>query len=114
MRWWLATGLFLGLIMPISYAQPCEFHPVPAFDKGLVRVEPYGTSGLVGFYYDLDGDLIPDRALLFQRDAAGAVIPWPQFYMEGLNEDGQAEETWEDTGGEGLCRDIRLYWKRRL
>lgn len=114
MRWLLATGLLVGMTLPISNALPCEFHPVPSFDKGLVKVEPFGTSGLVGFYYDVDGDDVPDRALLFQRGADGHFIQWPMFYMEELSADGLASETWEDTGGDGLCRDIRLYWKRRL
>ena len=114
MRWLLATGLLVGLLFPISYAQPCELRPVPSFDKGLVKVEPFGTSGLVGFYYDVDGDDVPDRALLFQRGADGNYIPWPSFYMEELDADGLAGETWVDVGGEGLCADMRLYWKRRL
>ena len=91
MRWLLATGLVLGLVLPISNASPCDIRPVPSFDKGLVKVEMFGTSGLVGFYYDVDGDDVPDRALLFQRDAAGEFIQWPLYYMEGLDADGRAD-----------------------
>ena len=114
MKWALATGLFLGLLLPISNTYPCEFHPVPAFDKGLVKVEAFGTSGLPGFYYDLDGDGIPDRALLFQSGADGHFIQWPLFYFEDLSLDGLADEVWADTGGDGKCTSIRLYWKRNL
>ena len=114
MKWLLATGFLVGLLLPISHAQPCEFHPVPSFDKGLVKVEPFGTSGLVGFYYDVDGDDVPDRALLFQREANGGFVRWPVLYLEGLDLNGGAQEVWVDRVGDGLCKDLFLYFARTI
>lgn len=113
MRWWLAAGLVLGLLMPVS-ALPCDLHPVPERDTGLVKVEPLETTGLFGFWYDSDMDGIADRALIFQMASDGTYIAWPLFYMEKVDLYGRAQEVWIDTGGEGNCSQIRLYWIRQM
>ena len=113
MRWWLAAGLVLGLLMPIS-AMPCDRHPVPERDAGLIMVAPLETTGMYGFWYDTDQDGIADRALIFQMDLDGTYIAWPLFYFEGVDVFGLAEEVWHDKVGNGECMNIRLYYKRTV
>lgn len=113
MRWWLAIGLLVGLLMPLD-AAPCERHPIPEHDKGLVMVSPLETTGLFGFWYDMDQDGVADFALIFQQGIDGEYFAWPLFYFYGVNADGQAQEVWIDQGGSGECRDIQLYYKRTV
>lgn len=113
MRWCLAMGLLLGLLMPIS-AFPCDMHPLPAHNRGLIMVAPLGSSGLYGFWYDLDQDDIIDFALIFQMDQDGMYFTWPLFYFKYIDLFGAAEEVWIDRGGVGECYDIRLYYKRSV
>ena len=113
MRWWLAAGLMLGLLMPLS-AMPCDLHPVPERDTGLLMVAPLETSGLFGFYYDTDQDGVPDFALIFQQGIDGKYIAWPIFYFYGMDGAGLAEEVWHDQGGRGDCSQIQLYFKRTV
>lgn len=113
MRWFLAIGLLIGLLLPVS-ALPCDQHPVPERDTGLVRVEPLETTGLFGFWYDTNADGVADFALIFQQGTNGHYITWPVFYFYRVNPEGFAEEVWQDVAGRGLCSDIRLYYKRTV
>lgn len=77
-------------------------------------VAPLWSSGLYGFWYDLDQDGIADFALIFQMDEDGMYLTWPLFYFKGVDLFGVAEEVWIDRGGVGECQDIWLYYKRTV
>ena len=113
MRWWLAAGLVLGLLLPVS-ALPCDRHPVPERDTGLMMVAPLETTGLVGFWYDTNMDGAADFALIFQQAMDGQYRAWPLFYFYRVDVYGKAEEVWIDKGGYGDCFDIFLYYQRTV
>ena len=114
MRWLLAMGLFLGLMLPIGNVWPCERHPIPERDKGLIMVAPLETTGMYGFWYDTDMDGVADFALIFQQTMNGDYLAWPLFYFYEVDVYGRAEEVWQDQGGAGECGQIRLYYKRTV
>lgn len=113
MKWWLIVGLVLGSMFPVS-ASPCDLHPLPSDRDTATKEEPVGTSGLTAFYFDLDGDEVADRALIYQKDRDGHFFHYPLMYMEGLDAAENAQEVWIDRELTGNCRDIILYWKRRM
>lgn len=106
MRVWLLTGLFCSFL---SYAQACGNFPLVPGE--LVYSDWFGTSGLWAMGYDLDQDGYPDVILAYQA-SSGKPLPFPLFYLMGVDRQGNASSTFRDTGGAGRCEDIRLYWSR--
>ena len=114
MRWLLAMGFLIGLMLPFGDTWPCDLHQIPERDKELIMVAPLETTGMFLFQYDSNHDGIADAALIFQQGHDGKYLPWPLFYLKEVDSEGRAQEVWIDRGGNGVCAEIVLYWIRRM
>lgn len=107
-RSWL-LGTLAFVFSPIL-AWGCDLYPT--FQGEPLYSHQMGETGLTVFGWDVTGDGKADIETAWQKGADGEYMKWPLFYGFNLAQKGEPQLILKDTGGNGVCGDILLHWKR--